>query len=79
VFLGSRGHPVHKTDNLTTICKPVVQNMWESYTACYRDNFTSFLQLTGVQSGSMRSVVVKAVCYNPGWGPYEVNEFVQFT
>jgi hypothetical protein len=41
VFLGSRAHPVRKTDNLTAICEPIVHDMWEPTATCYRDNFTA--------------------------------------
>jgi hypothetical protein len=44
---GGKGRPVRKADNLTTICEPTVQKMWEpqhlktlwSSTAYYRDSF----------------------------------------
>jgi hypothetical protein len=40
--------PVRKADNLTAICEPIVQRMWEprrlttiwAFTTCYRDRFT---------------------------------------
>jgi hypothetical protein len=41
---GGKGRPAHKADNLTAICEPIVQKMWEpqhlttlwASTACYR-------------------------------------------
>jgi hypothetical protein len=30
MFLGSKVQPVRKTDNLTAICEPIVQTMWDS-------------------------------------------------
>jgi hypothetical protein len=50
---GGKGQPVHKADNLTAICEPIVQKMWEfrrlttvwASTACYRDSFTFFTLL----------------------------------
>jgi hypothetical protein len=48
---GGKGRPVRKADNLTAICEPIVQKMWEprrlttlwASTACYRDSFTFFM------------------------------------
>jgi hypothetical protein len=42
---GGKGQPARKADNLTDICEPIVQKMWEprrltTLWACYRDNFT---------------------------------------
>jgi hypothetical protein len=45
---GGKQRPVRKADNLTTICEPILQKMWQprslttlwAFTACYRDNFT---------------------------------------
>jgi hypothetical protein len=45
---GGKGQPTHGADNLTAICEPIVQKMWEpqhlttlwAFTACYRDSFT---------------------------------------
>jgi hypothetical protein len=45
---GGKGLPARKADNLTAICEPTVQNMWEprrlttiwASTICYRDSFT---------------------------------------
>jgi hypothetical protein len=42
-----------KAENLTVICEPIVQKMWEprrlttlwAFTACYRDSFTFFFLL----------------------------------
>jgi hypothetical protein len=47
---GDKGRPARKSDNLTAICEPTVQKMWElrhlttlrASTAYYRDGFTSF-------------------------------------
>jgi hypothetical protein len=47
---GGKGQPAHKADNLTAICEPTVQKMWEprclrtlwTSMACYRDSFTFF-------------------------------------
>jgi hypothetical protein len=41
-----KGRPAHKADNLTAICEPIVNKMWEprrltalwASTACYRDS-----------------------------------------
>jgi hypothetical protein len=45
---GGKGRWAHNVDNLTAICEPIVQKMWEprrlttlsASTACYRDSFT---------------------------------------
>jgi hypothetical protein len=45
---GDKGRPTRKAENLTAICEPIVQKMWEprrlttlwASTARYRDNFT---------------------------------------
>jgi hypothetical protein len=45
---GSKGQPALEADNLTTICEPIVEKMWEplcltalwTSTACYKDSFT---------------------------------------
>jgi flagellar motor switch protein FliM len=29
IFLGGKGRPARKADNLTTICEPIVQKIWE--------------------------------------------------
>jgi hypothetical protein len=29
IFLGGKGRPPRKADNLTAICEPIVQKMWE--------------------------------------------------
>jgi hypothetical protein len=47
-FLGFKGRPAHKADNLTVICEPIALKMWEpqilttiwTFTASYRDSFT---------------------------------------
>jgi hypothetical protein len=47
-FRGGKGRSPRKDDNLTAICKPIVQKMWEprrltnlwAFTACYRSSFT---------------------------------------
>jgi hypothetical protein len=44
------GRPVRGADNLTAICEPIVQKMWEprrhttlwAFTACYKNSFTFF-------------------------------------
>jgi hypothetical protein len=49
---GGKGWPGRKAD-ITAICKPIVQKMWEprrlttlrTSTACYRDSFTFFTVL----------------------------------
>jgi hypothetical protein len=46
MFLGGKGRPARKADNLTAIREPIVYKMWESRrlttvwasTACYRDS-----------------------------------------
>jgi hypothetical protein len=49
MFLAVKGsRPARKADNVTAICEPIVQKMWEpgrlttlwASTACYRDSFT---------------------------------------
>jgi hypothetical protein len=48
---GVKGRPARKADNITAICEPIVQEMWEprrlttlwAFMACYRDSFTFFL------------------------------------
>jgi hypothetical protein len=43
---GGKGRPARGTENLTVICKPIVQEMWEPrrlttlwvFMACYRDS-----------------------------------------
>jgi hypothetical protein len=43
-----KGQPVHKADDLTAICEPIIWKMWEprclttlwTSMACYRDSFT---------------------------------------
>jgi hypothetical protein len=47
---GVKGRPARKAGNLTAICEPIVQKMWEprrltslrAFTACYRDSFFFF-------------------------------------
>jgi hypothetical protein len=47
---GGKGRPALNADNITAICEPLLQKMWEprrptdlcASTACYRDNFTFF-------------------------------------
>jgi hypothetical protein len=49
---GGKGRPARK-DNLTTICEPTVEKMWEprrlttlwAFTACYRDTALPFFYL----------------------------------
>jgi hypothetical protein len=49
-----KARPARKADNLTAICEPIVQKMWEpqpftplwAFTACYRDSFTFLLTFT---------------------------------
>jgi hypothetical protein len=44
---GDKGRPARKTDNLTAICKSIVQKVWEpqrlttlwAFTGCYRDSY----------------------------------------
>jgi hypothetical protein len=48
---GGKGRPASKADNLTAICGPIVQKMWEpqhlttlwASTACFRDTFIFLL------------------------------------
>jgi hypothetical protein len=48
IFLGGKERPAHKANNLTAICEPIVQKMWEprplttlwAFTACCRVSFT---------------------------------------
>jgi hypothetical protein len=48
---GGKGRPARKADNLTVICEPIVQKIWEprrlttlwASTACYRDSFTFYV------------------------------------
>jgi hypothetical protein len=40
IFLGGKGRPARKADNLTAICEPrPLTTLW-AFTACYRDSFT---------------------------------------
>jgi hypothetical protein len=47
-FPGDKGRPAREADNVTAICEPIVQKMWEprrlttlwASTACYRNSFT---------------------------------------
>jgi hypothetical protein len=49
---GDKGRPARTADNLTAICEPIVEKMWEplrlttlwASTACYRDSFTFYLK-----------------------------------
>jgi hypothetical protein len=51
---GGKGWPASKTDNLTAICEPTTQKMWDprhlttlkSSTAYYRDRFTFYFRET---------------------------------
>jgi hypothetical protein len=48
--MGGKGRPARKADNLTAICEPIVQKMWDPRrlttlwpsTASYRDSFTFY-------------------------------------
>jgi hypothetical protein len=50
MFLGSQVLSVHRADNLTAICNPIVYTVWDSEhdtnllasMACYGNNFTFF-------------------------------------
>jgi hypothetical protein len=50
---GGKRRPVREADNLTAICEPIVQKMWEprrlttlwAFMVCYRDSFTFFFYL----------------------------------
>jgi hypothetical protein len=50
---GDKGRPTRKADNLTAMCEPIVQKMWEprrlttlwAYTACYSCSFTFLFTL----------------------------------
>jgi hypothetical protein len=50
---GGKGWPARKANNLTTICEPIVEKMWESrrlttlraFMVCYRDRFTFILPI----------------------------------
>jgi hypothetical protein len=61
IILGSRARPVHKADNLTAICEPIVYTNYISHpyasTACYRDSFT-FLTFWSIFWGEMICVVI---------------------
>jgi hypothetical protein len=47
---GDKEPPARKSDNLTAICEPIVQKMWDirrlttlwDSAACYRDSFTFY-------------------------------------
>jgi hypothetical protein len=51
---GSRAWRARKVDNLTAVCEPIVQKMWEprslttlrSLTVSYKDSFTFYLLYT---------------------------------
>jgi hypothetical protein len=56
-LLEGKGHPARKADELTTVCEPIVQKIWESrhlttlwaFTACYRASLhVQFLLITNV-------------------------------
>jgi hypothetical protein len=48
ILPGGKGWSVHEADNLTAICEPIIQKMWEprhlatfwAFMACYTDSFT---------------------------------------
>jgi hypothetical protein len=58
---------VRKADNLTAICEPIVQIMWEpqrlttlwASMACYRDSFTFAYQHIPAHSTLYKSVIEK--------------------
>jgi hypothetical protein len=51
-LLRGKWQPASKVDNLTAICEPTVQKIWEprrlttlwASTACYRDSFTLYIE-----------------------------------
>jgi hypothetical protein len=53
MFLGSRAQPVRRADNLTAICEPIVQTLWDprhlttlyASMACYGNSLLSFFFL----------------------------------
>jgi hypothetical protein len=56
---GGKGWPACKADNLTAICEPIVEKVWEprylttlcAFMVCYRDSFTfTFLIITDADS-----------------------------
>jgi hypothetical protein len=66
---GGKGRPARGADNLTTICEPIVQKMWETrrltnlwdFTACYRDSFTFFM--SEIQSFRLRAQIPYFILY----------------
>jgi hypothetical protein len=50
---GDKGRAAHKAENLTAVCEPIVQKMWEprrltilrACMTCYRDRFTLLLNI----------------------------------
>jgi hypothetical protein len=72
---GGKGRPARKTDNLSTICEPTVQKMWEprrlttlwASTACYMDSFTVFFFffIWFVRLLALRPLL--AYCASLGW------------
>jgi hypothetical protein len=57
-LLGGKGRPVHKADNLTAICEPIVKKMSEpqrlttlwAFTACLRDSFTFYIHILSAEN-----------------------------
>jgi hypothetical protein len=79
-FPGGKGRAASKADNLTAICDPIVQKMWEpqrltilwASTACYRVSFAFFFFLLYLLSlvrlsplGTPATIWPIVTC--PGW------------
>jgi hypothetical protein len=69
IFLGGKGRPVRKADNLTAICEPIVYIMWEprrlttlwASMSCYRDSFTFSFSFT------LQLINILTVCVHAQW------------
>jgi hypothetical protein len=67
-FLGGKGWPARKADNLTAICEPIILKLWEprritnlwASTSCYRERFT-FLPIFTVPRMSINHIEITAL------------------
>jgi hypothetical protein len=88
---GGKGWLACKADNLTAICEPIVQKIWEpwrlatlwAFTACYRDSFTFTFYITCITwvciSALLQINVWKALSLNLCWNAgYPERVFVVF-
>jgi hypothetical protein len=73
---GGKERPAHKADNLTAICEPIMQKMWEPrrLTTCYRNSFTFFIAVQNVTGKkSYKTLVTKVGCTPQGGESLEVS------